>query len=91
MVQQVSLMDLYSSAYLIVHHLEPTLELKNGKVVFVFEGNDEVYRLLNKFNEDVQVPVAQFVTAIKTLRGRMLTLKERGNGTYEKRRASCAG
>ena len=87
MIQKVNLVDLYSSAYLILKHLEPILELKNGKVVFVFPGTDDVYRLLNEFNEDVPVPVSQFVSVIKILRGKMLTLKERANGTHEKGRA----
>jgi hypothetical protein len=87
MVSKVNLVDLYSSAYLIIKHLEPQLEVKNGKVIFSFEGSDEVYRLLNEFNSDVPVPVSQFVAAVKTLRGRMLSLKERSNGNHEGGRA----
>lgn len=92
MVSKVNLVDVYSSSFLILNNLEPQLEIKNGKVIFVFQGSDEIYRLLNLFNEeDTQVSVAKFVTAIKTLRGRMLTLKESANGTYEKGRASYVG
>jgi hypothetical protein len=88
MVSKVNLVDVYSSSFLILNNLEPQLEIKNGKVIFVFQGSDEIYRLLNLFNEeDTQVSVAQFVAAVKTLRGRMLTLKERVNGAYEKGRA----
>lgn len=77
-----STLDIYLSAYLSLHDLEPTLELRNGKVIFVFESTDGLYRLMNDFNANEPVPVADFTTAVKTLRGKMLSAKERiqGNG-----------
>jgi len=78
----INLLDIYVSSFLLLHGIEPKLETKNGKVVFVFEGNDRVYQLMNLFNGNVEVPVADFVTTVKTLRGKMLTAKEgiEGNG-----------
>lgn len=65
--------------------MEPKLELNNGRVVFTFPAEEKIYRLMNLFNSNVDVPVADFVTAVKTLRGKMLTAKENssrvnGNG-----------
>ncbi len=80
--QVINLLDIYLSSFLSLHGVEPTLELKNGKVIFTFESTDQVYRLMNLFNSNKPVPVADFVTVVKTLRGKMLTAKEsiQGNG-----------
>jgi len=71
-------------SFLSLHGIEPKLETRNGKVVFTFEADDRVYKLMNLFNGNVDVPVADFVTTVKTLRGKMLTAKEgigeNGNG-----------
>lgn len=78
----INLLDIYLSSFLLLHGIDPKLETKNSKVYFVFEANDQVYNLMNLFNENVKVPVADFVTTVKTLRGKMLTAKEgiEGNG-----------
>jgi DUF4097 and DUF4098 domain-containing protein YvlB len=78
----INLLDIYLSSFLSLHGVEPKLETKNGKVMFVFEADDRVYKLMNLFNGNVDVPVADFVTTVKTLRGKMLTAKEgvTGNG-----------
>jgi hypothetical protein len=78
----INLLDIYVSSFLSLHGIEPKLETRNGKVVFTFEADDNIYRLMNLFNGNVDVPVADFVTTVKTLRGKMLTAKEsiQGNG-----------
>jgi len=79
-----STLDLYIAAFLTLNNLEVKLESKNGKVVFTFPISNELYRLLNQYNSNDDVPVADFVTTIKTLRGQMLSMRnnenERGNG-----------
>ena len=71
-----STLDIYLSAFLLLHNVEPSLEIRNGKVIFVFESTDGLYRLMNDFNSNEPVEVADFTTAIKTLRGKMLSAKE---------------
>ena len=75
-------LDIYLAGFLSLQKIAPTLEVKNGRVVFTFEANDQLYRLMNLFNGNANVPVADYVTVIKTLRGKMLTVKEgiAGNG-----------
>lgn len=77
-----NLLDIHVSAFLSLHGIEPTLEQKNGKIVFTFPASEQVYRLMNRFNGDEDVPVASFCTTLKALRGQMLTAKEgiEGNG-----------
>jgi len=91
--KELKLLDIHLSAFLVHHGIEPTLEHQNGKVVFAFPANQQIYKLMNQFNSDENVPVASFCTTLKTLRGRMLTVKasinENGNGAkYGKRNIS---
>ena len=74
-----STLDIYLASFLSLHDVQPQLEDNNGKIIFTFEATETVYRLMNLFNGNVDVPVADFVTTVKTLRGKMLTAKE---GTY---------
>jgi hypothetical protein len=83
-IQTIKILDIYISAFLSLHGIEPKLELNNGRVVFTFPAEDKVYRLMNLFNSNVDIPVADFVTTVKTLRGKMLTAKETENGKGER-------
>lgn len=71
-----STLDIYLASFLSLHETDPTLETRNGKVVFIFDATDRLYHLMNLFNSNEPVPVADFVTTVKTLRGKMLTAKE---------------
>lgn len=71
-----STLDIYLASFLSLHDFEPVLEIRNNKVVFLFEAGSDLYRLLSLYNSNSQVPVADFVTTAKVLRGKMLTLKE---------------
>lgn len=68
-------LDIYLASFLALNKIPPILELKNGRVVFLFPASDAVYKLTMGFNSNVSVPVADFVTAVKTLRGQMLTMR----------------
>jgi hypothetical protein len=73
-------LDIYLASFLSLHGQDVILELQNGKVVFTFESTDNLYRLMNQFNSNEEIPVLDYTTAIKTLRGKMLTAKEGMNG-----------
>jgi hypothetical protein len=83
-----STLDIYLASFLSLHDQNVILELRNGKVVFTFESTDNLYRLMNQFNSNEDVPVADYTTAVKTLRGKMLSKKEsihwKGNGYARK-------
>jgi len=66
--KELKLLDIHLSAFLAHHGIEPSLENQNGKVSFGFPANEQVYKLMNKFNCDEKVPVASFCTTLKTLR-----------------------
>lgn len=68
-------LDLYISAWLMLCGIKPDLEVNNGKVVFSFPVTDDLYKFISYYNANADVKVTDFVTAIKTLRGQMLTLR----------------
>ena len=69
-------LDLYLSSFLSLSGVSTTLEVNNnGKVIFVFPANDDLYRLMANYNNNVNIPVTDFVTSIKTLRGQMLSMR----------------
>lgn len=68
-------LDIYLSAFLSLSGLPPRLEYLNGKVIFLFPSSSDLYRHLSSYNGNTNVPVADFVTAIKSLRGQMLAMK----------------
>lgn len=68
-------LDLYMSAFLLLCGINPDLEVNNGKVLFSFPATENFYRLVSYYNMNADVKVIDFVTAVRTLRSQMLTLK----------------
>lgn len=72
-----STLDIYLSAFLALQGINPNLEVHNGRVTFNFVASDELYTKAVDYNSNTPVPVADFVTSIKALRGQMLTMRDR--------------
>ena len=68
-------LDLYMASFLAFHGINPSLEVANGKVIFVFPATDGLYGLITKYNFDENIPVNSFVTSVKMLRGKMLSMR----------------
>jgi hypothetical protein len=73
--QKFTTLDLYLSAFLESHGIKAELENLNGRVVFSFPANDELYKLANAFNSNVPVPIADYISTFKTLKARMFSAK----------------
>ena len=69
-------LDIYLAGFLSLQKIAPTLEVKNGRVIFTFPAADQLYRLMDLYNSNTNVAIADFVTTVKTLRGKMLTARE---------------
>lgn len=80
MKKTMSIMDIYVGGFLLYKGVQPALELRGNKAVFIFEASPKVYDLLDEFNSNAVVDVADYATAVKTLRGKMLSMKETING-----------
>ncbi len=72
--------DVWLSAYLQLSYRPPQLHLKNQKVVFVFQQSDILYKLLTDFYSNVDVPISDYVSTVKTLRGQMLGMRNNAGG-----------
>ncbi len=68
-------LDINKATFYALYGIDPILESINGRVVFTFPICDDLYRLMDNYNSNVSVPVLDFVTQLKALRGQMLTLR----------------
>lgn len=68
-------LDLYLSAFLESHGIQAELENLNGRVVFSFPANDDLYKLANAFNSNESVPIADYIATFKSLKARMLSMR----------------
>lgn len=70
-------LDVYLASFLLLCGIRPDLEVRHGKVIFKFKITDDLFTYIALFNENTEVKVTDYVTCVKTLRSRMLTM--RGN------------
>ena len=70
-------MDIYLSAFLSLFGVQPELKLNHNKVIFSFPATEDLYQLMMNYNSNVNVPVSDFTTTVKTLRGQMLSMRGR--------------
>lgn len=74
--RRFSTVDINLSSFLELNGLQARLEINNGKVIFIFSANDNLYKFLEAYNSNSLVPVGDFVTRLKILRGQMLTMRQ---------------
>jgi len=67
--------DIYQVALLVFYKFEPTLEYKNGRVYWTFQGNAQIYEALNKYSEDAPVPVQSYSHILKKLKSNLFEAK----------------
>jgi len=81
-VQRISQLDINQASFQALNGNEPDLELQGGRVVFVFQADEDFYRLSSLYNDNSPVNVLDFVNALRKLRAKMLSLKDndKGNG-----------
>ncbi len=68
-------LDIYLASFIYLSGISPKLEVNNQKVVFSFPVSDDLYRTIIDYNSNKTVPVTDFVTVVKSLRGQMLTMR----------------
>ncbi len=80
-MDRFSTLDVHLAAFLELHGISSNLERQGHRVVFTFQDS-EANDLINAFNRNVLVPVADFVSTLKGLRGRMYQVRD--NHEYDK-------
>ena len=76
--KQLPISDLHLATYLNLHGIEPELSLQGGRVVFLFTPDENFFRLTDAFNANTKVRVLDFCTALRRLKAKMLSEKDRG-------------
>ena len=65
--------DLYlASAISILLKTNPDFKVRNGKTLFIFPISDDLYRVMNSFNNGVCVNAYEYSQMIRRLRAEML-------------------
>ena len=74
-------LDAYVGGFLTMRGLQPELiEERSGKIALRWTATDNLYQALHDLNSDIPVASMSLITAIKTLKARVMTLKKmRGN------------
>jgi len=67
-------LDLYMASFLAFHGIEPSLENIKGKIVFVFPDNDNVCKLMAKYN-CAMVDTARFALVVRNLESQMKSIR----------------
>ncbi len=73
-------LDIYLAGYLALKGVPPILEVKSGKVLFSYDDTKEIQKIISEYllNAELQ----NFTSAVKTLRGKMLTARTGEDGRY---------
>jgi hypothetical protein len=67
--------DVWLSAFLQLLYKSPELHLKNKRVTFVFPLSEKLHKIVTDYNCNIDVPIADYVSTVKTLRGQMLSMR----------------
>lgn len=70
--------DIWLCAFLSTCGLNPTLEVKQGKVLFAYPSSPDLNTLILNYQNNCTVRVLDFASAAKTLRGQMQAMKRTG-------------
>lgn len=72
--------DLYQSAALVLLlNSQPEFKLVNGKILFGFPVNDELYRGMAQYNCGFPLNALEFTQSIKRLKSEMMMRRSMGN------------
>lgn len=66
--------DIYLASYLSLKGISPELVKHGTRIVFEFPPTDEVYRLTREYNDNPQIDLLNFVTAIRKLKAQMFSV-----------------
>jgi|Deesub1362A_J573_1020465.scaffolds.fasta_scaffold00319_15 hypothetical protein len=73
--------DLYlSSAISILLKIQPTFKVENGRTLFVFPVNDDLYKAMNAYNNGIPINAIEYAQQIKRLRAEMLLRRKMDSG-----------
>lgn len=76
-------LDAYVGGFLTLKGFKPELvEEPTGKISLRWEATDGLYQALNELNSDVPMGAMSLLTAIKILKGKIITMKKMRNNKH---------
>lgn len=73
-----STLDVHIAAYLELHGISAELINLNGRIVFTFPANDELYKIALAYNSNELAPIADYITSLKILKSKMYSMRKQG-------------
>lgn len=73
--QKFTTLDIHLAAFLEFHGLPSEFDNQNGRIIFTFPVSNELYALTSAFNSNESVPVTDYVSALRTLKARMYSMR----------------
>jgi len=74
--EKIPVFDIHTASFLELNNVSPQLTLQGTRVVFEFDANDEVYKLLKTYQSNPAIPILDFVNVLRRLRSRMLSMRD---------------
>jgi hypothetical protein len=69
--------DLWEAAFFAYHGIKPKFELRNDRVLFLFDSSAELFQSLSAFNSsEATVNLARYIDAHKRLKSAMIRFRE---------------
>jgi len=72
----IPIFDIHQAAFLRLNNIPLTFVKSGTRVVFQFTATREVTKLLDLYNQNPSVPLLDFVSHLRFLRGKMLSLRD---------------
>ena len=69
------LYDINLAAFLQHRGIVPSLQQQGSRVVFFFPNDNTTHRIMKEYNENLMVPVLDFVGHLRRLRSQMLSMR----------------
>lgn len=76
MAIKIPIYDIHLAAFLSLNNIPPSFVKSGTRVIFHFNATREVNNLLDLYNQNPTVPLLDFVSHLRQLRGQMLSMRE---------------
>jgi hypothetical protein len=73
---RITIFDINQAAFLASQGCEPELVLQGGRVNFSFPADDDYFRLSDAYNLNLEIPILDYVKALRMLRSKMMSAKD---------------
>lgn len=77
-LQEIPIFDLNFSAFLLMNGVVPHYIRQGTKILCLFLPDDKFYHYSSLYHANIEIPVLDFVKALRHLRSKIMTLRDEG-------------